>query len=134
MLPLAILQIVICFIAAAAAGLSAEWINLLAGIAVLLPIAMMSVFFGLCLGAVFTDKQISGIGTIYITLVQFLGGAWMDVSLLGETFKHIAYALPFIHSIELAQEVISGDYSSFQQHIWPIGDMLFWRLRLLSLV
>ncbi|MGV2516575.1 UNVERIFIED_CONTAM: ABC transporter permease, partial [Bacillus subtilis] len=58
---------------------------------------------------------------IYITLVQFLGGAWMDVSLLGETFKHIAYALPFIHSIELAQEVISGDYSSFQQHIWPIG-------------
>ncbi|APA02211.1 MULTISPECIES: ABC transporter permease [Bacillus] len=121
MLPLAILQIVICFIAAAAAGLSAEWMNLLAGIAVLLPIAMMSVFFGLCLGAVFTDKQISGIGTIYITLVQFLGGAWMEVSLLGDTFKHIAYALPFIHSIELAQEVISGDYSSFHQHIWPIA-------------
>ncbi|MCP6682867.1 ABC transporter permease [Bacillus nakamurai] len=118
MIPLAILQITICYVAAMAAGLSVEWLNLLASIAVLLPIALMSIFLGLCLGAIFTDKQISGIGTIYITLVQFLGGAWMDLNLLGETFNKIANALPFVHAIELAQEVIIGDYSAFNEHFW----------------
>jgi ABC-2 type transport system permease protein len=118
MVPLAVLQAVFCFFAAMLVGLSTQWTNLIASIIVLLPVAIMSVFLGLFLGALFTDKQIQGIGTIYIFLVSFLSGAWIDLTLLGNTFEKISYVLPFVHSIELSREILNGNYSSFHEHFW----------------
>ncbi|KKO51229.1 ABC transporter permease [Paenibacillus sp. DMB20] len=118
MLPLSIFQTLICYIIAMFLGLTADILDILASTVLLLPLAMMSTFLGLFLGALFTEKQISGIGTIYITLVSFLGGAWMDISLLGETFEKISHALPFVHGIELARDVIAGNYATFNEHFW----------------
>lgn len=118
LIPLAILQAVLCYSVALAVGLSSEWIDLFVSILVLLPIAIMSIYFGLFLGALFTDKQIQGIGTIYIFLVSFLSGAWIDLALLGGTFEKIAYALPFVHGIELSRDILIGNYSTFNEHFW----------------
>ncbi|NPC92047.1 ABC transporter permease [Bacillus sp. WMMC1349] len=118
MVPLAVLQAVFCYLVAMAVGLSTEWIDLFMSIIVLLPIAIMSIFFGLFLGALFTDKQIQGIGTIYIFLVSSLSGAWIDLTLLGQTFEKISYALPFIHAIELSRDILTGHYTAFSEHFW----------------
>ncbi|MCT2874633.1 ABC transporter permease [Limosilactobacillus fermentum] len=118
MIPLAVLQAVFCYLVAMTVGLSTEWIDLFVSIIVLLPTAVISIFFGLFLGALFTDKQIQGIGTIYIFLVSFLSGAWIDLTLLGTTFEKISYALPFVHAIELSRDVLIGDYSTFNFHFW----------------
>ncbi|MFO1446174.1 ABC transporter permease [Bacillus sp. Bva_UNVM-123] len=122
LIPLAFLQGIICFIVAKFLGLTSNLIEVLLSMLTLLPIALMSIFFGLFLGALFTEKQISGIGTIYITAVSFLGGAWMDITMLGETFEKVCNALPFVHSIQLARDVLAGSYHTFHVHfLWSIG-------------
>src|SRR5699024_4156517 len=68
MIPLAVLQAFFCYLVAMTVGLSTDWIDLFISIIVLLPTAIISISFGLFLGALFTDKQIQGIGTIYIFL------------------------------------------------------------------
>ena len=118
MIPLAVLQAVFCYLVAMAVGLSTDWLDLFISIIVLLPAAIISIFFGLFLGAFFTDKQIQGIGTIYIFLVSFLNGAWIDLTLLGTTFEKISYALPFVHAIELSRDILIGNYSAFNTHFW----------------
>ncbi|MBA4537139.1 ABC transporter permease [Bacillus aquiflavi] len=118
MIPLVILQTIICYLVALALGMSVELIDFLMSMVVLLPIAIMSIFFGLFLGALFTDKQISGIGTIYITLGSFLSGAWVDLSLLGNKFGEIGNYLPFVHAVELSRDILIGDYSTFSEHFW----------------
>lgn len=118
MILLAIFQTLICYAVAMILGLSVEIGDMLMSVVLLLPTAMLSIFLGLFLGALFSEKQISGIGTIYITLVAFLGGAWMDLSLLGETFEKISSVLPFVHGIELSRDVLGANYSTFNDHIW----------------
>lgn len=118
MIPLAILQAVFCYLVAMTVGLSTEWIDLFINIIVLLPTAIISICFGLFLGALFTDKQIQGIGTIYIFLVSFLSGAWIDLTLLGTTFEKISYSLPFVHAIELSRDILISNYSTLSEHLW----------------
>ncbi|MBN3526397.1 ABC transporter permease [Paenibacillus apiarius] len=125
MIPLALLQSIACFVLAVFLGLSSGLVNILLCILTLVPIAIMSILLGLFSGAIFTEKQISGIGTIYIAAVSFLGGAWMDISLMGGTFEKVSNALPFIHSIQLARDVLAGNYDTFNSHIWwSVGYMV----------
>ncbi|UNK19558.1 ABC transporter permease [Paenibacillus sp. N3/727] len=118
LIPLALLQGIICFVLAKFLGLSSSLMDISLSILTLLPIALMSIFLGLLLGALFTEKQISGIGTIFITAVSFLGGAWMDISMLGDTFQKVANALPFVHSIQLARDVLAQNFDTFNAHFW----------------
>ena len=118
LIPLALLQGIICFGLANILGLSSSLMNILLSILTLLPIILMSIFLGIFLGALCTEKQISGIGTIYITAVSFLGGAWMDIRMLGDTFQKVSNTLPFVHSIQLARDVLVGNYATFHSHFW----------------
>ncbi|HLR66965.1 MAG TPA: ABC transporter permease [Virgibacillus sp.] len=118
MLPLAVLQAFFCYLTGVFLGLSAGWGDFLAGLIVLLPTAIISISLGVTLGALCTDQQIQGIGTIYIFLISFLSGAWIDLTLLGATFEKIAYTLPFVHAIELSKDILGGNYSTFHEHFW----------------
>lgn len=118
LIPLALLQGIICFVLAKVLGLSSSLMDISLSILTLLPIGLMSIFLGLFLGALCTEKQISGIGTIYITAVSFLGGAWMDINMLGGTFQKVSNALPFVHSIQLARDVLIRNYDTFHTHFW----------------
>ena len=54
------------------------------------------------------------IGNIYIIASALLGGAWMDLNILGDPIKRIAEFLPFSHAIEFSRIILSDR----QENIW----------------
>ena len=94
-------------------------VNILLSLVVLIPIALLYIGLGLLCGSVFNDKQVGGIcGALLTNLSAWLSGIWFDLDLVGGAFKKIAYALPFVHSVEAQRAVIAGDYSGIFPHLW----------------
>ena len=51
-------------------------------------------------------------------LSAWLSGIWFDLELVGGTFKKIAYALPFVHAVEMERAVLAGNYAGIFPHLW----------------
>lgn len=112
MLPISVLQSVICYIAALILGLKPT-VGILWTLLFLLPAALLYIAIGLLCGSLLTDKQVGGIcGALLTNLTAWLSGVWFDVSLMGKVFKNIADALPFIHAVELERAALAGDISA----------------------
>lgn len=112
MLPISVLQSVICYIAALILGLKPT-VGILWTLLFLLPAALLYIAIGLLCGSLLTDKQVGGIcGALLTNLTAWLSGVWFDVSLMGKVFKNIANALPFIHAVELERAALAGDISA----------------------
>lgn len=121
LLPLALLQTVVCFITALFFGLELN-IHLILALLVMIPTAVMFIGFGLLLGCIFNDKQVGGIASILIMLVSFFGGMWFDLNIMGSAFKTLANLLPFAHAVEAAKAPITGNYAGLLIHLlWTIG-------------
>jgi ABC-2 type transport system permease protein len=121
LVPLALLQSAVCLFAALFLGLEFNF-NLILAMLVLLPAAVMFIGLGLLLGCIFNDKQVSGIASILIMLVSFLGGMWFDLNLMGGTFKTIANLLPFSHAVEAAKAAVVGNFAALPIHLlWTFG-------------
>jgi ABC-2 type transport system permease protein len=43
---------------------------------------------------------------------------WFDLELVGGTFKKIAYALPFVHAVDMERAILAGEYSDIFPHLW----------------
>ena len=54
-------------------------------------------------------------------LSAWLSGVWFDLSLVGGTFKKIAYALPFVHAVETEKALFNGDFESVAGHVLIIA-------------
>lgn len=118
LIPMAIIQIIISYIAAFFLGLPVN-ANILLSIIVLMPTAIMFIGIGLLAGSIFNDKQVSGIcGALLTNLSAWLSGTWFDLNLIGGWFKEIAYALPFAHAVDAGKAAISGNYASILPHLW----------------
>ncbi|MDO0822666.1 ABC transporter permease [Desulfosporosinus nitroreducens] len=118
LLPMAILQIAISFIAAFFLGLPVN-ANVLLSLIVLMPTAVLFIGIGLLAGSIFNEKQVSSIiGALLTNLSAWLSGTWFDLNLIGGWFKEIAYALPFAHAVDAGRATISGDYLSILPHLW----------------
>ncbi|MCO1603260.1 ABC transporter permease [Desulfosporosinus nitroreducens] len=118
LLPMAILQIAISFIAAFFLGLPVN-ANVLLSLIVLMPTAVLFIGIGLLAGSIFNEKQVSSIiGALLTNLSAWLSGTWFDLNLIGGWFKEIAYALPFAHAVDAGRAAISGDYLSILPHLW----------------
>ena len=112
MLPISVLQSVICYIAALILGLKPT-VGILWTLLFLLPAALLYIAIGLLCGSLLTDKQVGGIcGALLTNLTAWLSGVWFDVSLMGKVFKNIANALPFIHAVELERAALACDISA----------------------
>lgn len=112
MLPISVLQSVICYVAALILGLKPT-VGILWAMLFLLPAALLYIAIGLLCGSLLTDKQVGGIcGALLTNLTAWLSGVWFDVSLMGKVFKKIADALPFIHAVELERAALAGDISA----------------------
>lgn len=112
MLPIGVLQSVICYVAALILGLKPT-VGILWALLFLLPAALLYIAIGLLCGSLLTDKQVGGIcGALLTNLTAWLSGVWFDVSLMGKVFKKIADALPFIHAVELERAALAGDISA----------------------
>ena len=121
-LPISAAQCLLCYLAAACLGLKLT-INVLWALLLLIPAEMFFIALGLLCGSVLTDKQVGGIcGALLTNLTAWLSGVWFDLNLVGGTFKAIAYALPFVHAVEMERAVLAGNYSNIWTHLlWVLA-------------
>lgn len=121
-LPIAAGQSVVCYIAALAFGLTLS-VNIVYAVIFIIPVAVLYIAMGLFFGSILTDKQVGGVcGALLTNLSAWLSGVWFDLELVGGVFKRIAYALPFVHAVELERAVLSGNLSDIYPHlIWVLA-------------
>lgn len=118
MIPLSVAQCVICYIAAIILGLNIT-VNILYAVAFIVPVSILYIALGLLCGSVLNDKQVGGIcGALLTNLSAWLSGVWFDLDLVGGAFKKIAYALPFVHAVEMERAVLVGDFVGVFPHLW----------------
>lgn len=116
--PFAVAQSIICYIVAIILGLDIT-VNILLAVLFIIPISVLFIAFGLLFGSILTDKQVGGIcGALLTNLSAWLSGTWFDLELVGGTFKNIAYALPFVHAVEMERAVLTGNFSDIFPHLW----------------
>ncbi len=121
-IPIALAQSALCYLAGVALGLQIT-ANILNAIALMLPVSLLYIALGLLCGSVLTDKQVGGIcGALLTNLSAWLSGIWFDLDLVGGAFQKIACALPLVHAVELQRAVIAGAFSDIFPHLcWVLG-------------
>ena len=116
-LPIAIAQSAICYAVALCLGLEIT-INILYAILLIVPVSLFYIALGLLFGSILNDKQVGGICGAFLTnLSAWLSGVWFDLELVGGPFKKIAYALPFVHAVELERAALAGNFSEIFPHL-----------------
>ena len=117
-LPLSLLQCIVCYGVALLLGLKLT-VNILYAVLLIIPISVMFVSLGLLFGSILNEKQVGGIcGGLFANLSGWLSGIWFDIELLGDTVKGIADCLPFIHAVELSRAALSGELAAALPHLW----------------
>ena len=117
-IPIALGQCIITFLAGLVLGLEPT-IRILYAIVAILPAALLYIAMGLLFGSILSDKQVGGIcGALLTNLTAWLSGIWFDLNLVGGLFKKVAYALPFVHAVELERAVFAGRYADAVPHLW----------------
>ena len=117
LIPMGIVQSIVCFGVAMIFGLSPN-ANVLIAIAVLIPAALLYIAIGLLCGSLMTDKQVGGIcGALLTNLSGWLSGVWFDLALVGGAFEKAARVFPFVHAADAAREAIAGNYTAIPEHL-----------------
>lgn len=116
--PFAVAQSIICYIVAIMLGLDIT-VNILLAVLLIIPVSILFIALGLLFGSILNDKQVGGIcGALLTNLSAWLSGVWFDLELVGGVFKTIAYALPFVHAVEMERAVLAGNFSGIFPHLW----------------
>lgn len=119
-IPIAVAQSVICYVAGIILGLEITP-GILLAVLFIIPVSVFFIGLGLLFGSILNDKQVGGIcGALLTNLSAWLSGVWFDLELVGGVFKKIAYALPFVHAVELERSVLSGDLSDIFPHLFVV--------------
>ena len=118
MLPISLAQSAVCYLVALPLGLTPS-VNILYALAMIIPTALLYIAMGLLFGSILTDKQAGAVcGSILTNLSAWLSGIWFDLELVGGVFKTIAYALPFVHAVEMERAVLVGNFENIFPHLW----------------
>lgn len=121
LLPIALGQVVICYLFAIPLGLTVS-ANILYAILGIIPMAIFNITLGLLCGSVFGVKQVGGIcGALLTNLSAWLSGVWFDLELVGGVFEKVANALPFMHAAELEKALFTGNLQGAATHILPVA-------------
>lgn len=117
-IPIAVMQSVVCYAAAAVLGLELA-ANVLLAIVLIIPVSLLFIGLGLLFGSILNDKQVGGIcGALLTNLSAWLSGIWFDLALVGGVFEKIAYALPFVHAVEMERAALAGNSGAILEHVW----------------
>ena len=117
-IPIAMAQSVVCYIAAMVLGLKPT-VGILYAIVFIIPVSALYIGMGLLFGSVLSDKQVGGIcGALLTNLSAWLSGTWFDLELVGGTFRKIAFAMPFVHAVEMEKAVLAGSFEDIFPHLW----------------
>ena len=116
-LPLALAQALICYLAAIPLGLTVR-VNILYAVLGLIPMAVFNIALGLLCGSLLGVKQVGGICVALLTnLSAWLSGVWFDLELVGGIFEKIAHSLPFYHGVQLEKALFSGNFQRVGVHM-----------------
>lgn len=91
LLPIAVAQCAVCYLAAMALGLTPT-VHILGAVACILPVAILEIALGLLCGSLLTDRQVGG------------------------AFERVAYVLPFAHAVDMERAVLAGQYADALPH------------------
>ena len=117
-IPIAIAQSVICYIAAIILGIDIT-INIIYAVISILPVSILYIALGLLCGSVLNDKQVGGIcGALLTNLSAWLSGIWFDLDLVGGAFKNVSYLLPFAHAVDMERAILAGNFVDILPHLW----------------
>lgn len=115
LIPISIIQSVICYLVAFILGLTPT-INVLFALLSLIPVSIFYISLGLLFGSIFNVKQVGAIcGALLTNLSAWLSGIWFDISYIGAISK-IANLLPFYHAVELEKLIINGNLDNLFFH------------------
>lgn len=119
-LPIALVQTLICYLVAIPLGLTVS-IRIVYAILGIIPMAIFNIALGLLFGSLLGVKQVGGIcGALLTNLSAWLSGVWFDLTLVGGFFEKLANALPFVHGVELEKALFQGYFSLAVSHAIPI--------------
>ena len=115
LLPMAAVQMAVCYLAAVPLGLPLSG-RTAAALGLTMAAAVFFIALGLLCGSVLTVKQVGGIcGALLTNVTAWLSGIWFDLDLVGGAFRRAAEALPFVHAVRVAQAAVAGDFGA----VWP---------------
>jgi ABC-2 type transport system permease protein len=121
LLPMALAQAGLCYLAAIPLGLTVS-VNVVYAIVGILPMAIFNISLGLLCGSVLSVKQVGGLcGALLTNLSAWLSGVWFDLSLVGGFFEKLAQVLPFVHAVKMAQALCAGDFRAAVSHVLPVA-------------
>ena len=117
-IPIALAQGIVCYIAAIVLGLDMT-ANILLALAVNIPVSLLYIAMGLLFGSILNDKQVGGIcGALLTNLSAWLSGIWFDLDLVGGVLKKIAGFLPFVHAVDMGRAALNGNFEGIFPHLW----------------
>jgi len=120
LLPIALGQIIICYLVAIPLGLTVS-VNIIFSIIGMIPVAVFNISLGLLCGSLLGGKQVGGIcGALLSNITAWLSGVWFDLNMMGEVFKNIANALPFVHAVEMSKAFLNGNLNIAFSHMLPV--------------
>ena len=108
MIPIAMVQGLICYAVAMVLGLQPT-VHIVYAVLMIAPLSVFYISLGLLCGSLFNVKQVGGIcGALLTNLSAWLSGVWFDLDLMGESFRKFASFLPFVHAVELEGAMLNG--------------------------
>ncbi|MEI3607531.1 ABC transporter permease [Pseudogracilibacillus sp. SE30717A] len=118
LIPMALVQVIICYAVSIMLGMTFT-LHILFAIITILPVAILFNGIGLLCGSIFNEKAVAGIcGALLTNLTAWFSGTWFSLELVGGWFEKIANVLPFVHAVDMGRAVIDGDYANIFPHIW----------------
>lgn len=118
MLPMALLQSLVCYLCAMPLGLPFG-AGIIVAIVVNIPVAIVFIALGLLFGSVLSEKAVGGIcGALLTNLTAWFSNIWFDTSLVGGVFVTVADILPFSHAVKAAQAAVAGNYGAIFPDLW----------------
>jgi ABC-2 type transport system permease protein len=119
-IPIAVAQSAACYGIGLLLGMKPT-VNILYGLLMIIPIALVFIGLGLLFGSILNQKQVGGLcGALLTNLTAWLSGIWFDLELVGGAFQKIANCLPFYHAVQLEQVVVAGNFPEIWSHLWLV--------------
>ncbi|UTB32321.1 MAG: ABC transporter permease [Methanobacterium sp. ERen5] len=106
-LPIALLQIAVCFTVGIIYGVTLN-LSILLALFILFIISIACIGIGMIIGSLFSEKQAPGLASGVIIIISLFGGVWMNLKMVGGVFAAIGYALPFAYAIDTTRAVLNG--------------------------
>lgn len=118
LIPMSLVQGIICYVTAFLLGMSMTT-SVLVALVMILPTSLVFIGIGLLCGSILNEKAVGGIcGALLTNVTAWLSGTWFSLDLVGGTFKTIAYWLPFAHAVDMGKAAVEGQYADIFPHLW----------------